>query len=163
MCTVATAFIASSLFSAYGTYRQGQAQAQSAQFNARVAENNAIAAEQQMQTVTEQEGMEKAQLRRRAEEMRATGRVGYATSGVVVGSGSALDWELALTEQEEADIDRIAYNADLERHALQSEAQSWRTTGQARRAEAREYKTASILGAGTSLLSSYSTYKTNFG
>ena len=163
MCTLAAAFIGSSLFSAYGTYRQGQAQAQAATFDARVAENNALAAEEQMKTVTVKEGMDKAELRKTVDSIRAEGEVGYASAGVVVGAGSSGAWELSLTEQEEKDLAMIEYNAALERNVLQNQAQDYRATGQARRVEAGEYKTAGALGAGTSLLSSYTTYKTKFG
>jgi hypothetical protein len=163
MCSIAAAFIGSTVLSAYGTYRQGQAQAQAAQFDARVAENNALAAEQQMQTVTVKEGMDKAELRQTVANVRAEGEVGYASAGVVVGAGSAGSWELSLTEQEQKDLATIEYNAALERNALQNQAQDYRTTGQARRVESREYRTAGVLGAGTSLLSGYSTYRTKFG
>lgn len=163
MCSIATAFIASSLFSAYGTYQQGQAAAATQKYQARVAENNAVAARQQKEAVTAKEGMEKDRLRRQYAKERATGRVGYAASGVVLGTGSPLDWELSLSDQEVEDMGMLTYQADLERHALESEARGQTAQAGMYSAAARDSKRAGVIGAGTSLLSSYSTYRQTFG
>ena len=163
MCSIATAFIASSLFSAYGTYQQGRAAAAAQNYQARVAENNAIAARQQKEAVTVKEGIEKDRLRRQYARERATGRVGYAASGVVVGSGSPLDWELALSDQEAEDRAMLSYQADLERHSLESQARGITAQAGMSRAAAFDSRRAGTIGAGTSLLSSFSTYRQTFG
>jgi hypothetical protein len=163
MCSIATAFIASSLFSAYGTYRQGQAAAATQKYQARVEENNAIAARQQMEAVTAKEGIERDRLRKQYAKDRATGRVGYAASGVVLGEGSPLDWELALSDQEIQDQGLLAYQADLERHALESQARGHTAQAGMYSAAAKDSRRAGLIGAGTSLLSSFSTYRQTFG
>ena len=177
MCSIATAFIASSLFSAYATYQQGRAaaaahtyQADAQEYQARVTENNAIAARQEKETVKVKEGIEKDRLRIQYARERARGRVGYAASGVVVGTGSPLNWELALSDQEAEDQAMLSYQADLERHSLESQARGYTAqaggyTAQAgmSHAAASDARRVGYIGTGTSLLSSYSTYGQTFG
>lgn len=162
MCTLPVIFGASALFSAYGSYKEGQASAQASEYQARVADVNAQAARNQMKSVADKEAIDKENLKRSVAKQRATGRTGYAAGGVVLGAGSALDWELDMTAQEETDLATISYNADLERGALQNQIGNYQNQAQGSRMAAKEYRNAAVLGAGTSLLSSYTTYKTTF-
>lgn len=163
MCSIATAFIASSLFSAYGTYQQGRAASAQQQYQARVAENNAVATRQQKEAVTAKEDIQKERLRRDYERDRASGRVGFASSGVVLGTGSPLHWELAMSDQEVEDLQMIEYQANLERHSLEAEARGHTTQAGMYRSAAQDSRRAGLLGTGASLLSSYSTYRQTFG
>lgn len=163
MCTPTIIFIASAAFSAYGTYRQGQAQAQAANYQARVNENNAAAAKEQMKSVAHKEEIDKSNIQRRAAKLRATGRVGFAAAGVELGSGSPLDWELNMTEQEQLDLMSVEYNADLEKAALQNQAGNYQSQANINRMTAKEARTAGLIGTGASLLNSYDTYTTRFG
>ena len=162
MCTLPVAFAASAIFSAYGSYRQGQAAAQASEYQARVADVNAQAAQNQMKSVADKEAIDKETLKRSVAKQRATGRTGYAAGGVVLGTGSALDWELDMTAQEETDLAIISYNADLERSSLQNQIGNYQNQAQGSRMAAKDSRNAAVLGAGTSLLGSYVTYKTTF-
>ena len=110
----------------------------------------------------DKEAIDKETLKRSVAKQRATGRTGYAAGGVVLGTGSALDWELDMTAQEETDLAIISYNADLERSSLQNQIGNYQNQAQGSRMAAKDSRNAAILGSGTSLLSSYTTYKTTF-
>lgn len=162
MCTVPIIFGVSTLLSAYGTYHQSQATAASQEYQARIAENNAQAARAQMEVVTAKEALDKQELKRAVARQRATGRTGYAAGGVVLGTGSALKWELDLTNQEQSDLNILSYNAEVERRNLLNQANSYSSQATVNRMTAKDAKTAGVLGTGTTLLDGYTTYKTKF-
>lgn len=162
MCTLPIIFGVSTVLSAYGTYRQGQAAAASQTYQARIAENNAEATRNQMEVVTAKEAIDKQELKRSVAKQRAVGRTGYAAGGVVLGTGSALNWELDLTNQEQSDLNIISYNAEVERRNLLNQANNYSAQATVNRMTAKDSKAAAILGAGTTLLSGYTTYKTKF-
>lgn len=162
MCTLAVAFGVSALFSAAGTYQQGQAQAKASEANARIAENNAQITKNKIQSVAVKEAQDKENLRRATAKKRAQGQVGYAAGGVVLGTGSALDWELELTEQEMIDQSTIEYNAQLEKNALGNTANAYTAQASINSAAASDAQTGALIGTGTSLLDSYVGYKLNF-
>lgn len=163
MCGPTAFFMASSAFSAYGKYKQGQAQAKAQEYQARVSENNAEAARLQVQQVTNKENIQKDELRKKLMKTKAQGRVGFAASGIKLGSGSALDWELDLVQQNVLDESNLEYNADLERNALINQSSNFKSQATLSRSAAADSRQAGIIGAGTSLLSSAYSYKLNFG
>lgn len=76
--------VASTLISAYGAIRSGQAQSAAAKYNSQVAQQNAQATQQQGEAAAEQQ---------RQDAMRKLGlmQANYGASGVDPGSGSPMD------------------------------------------------------------------------
>jgi hypothetical protein len=126
-------------------YKGNQAAAKQAQataeFNARVAENEAILL--QRRKIAEEANMRKA-----SERQVATQRVATASAGIQM-SGSALEALADSYFNTEMDALNIQYAADIEQAAKASEAALSRATG---RAKASAYKLASyqsLLQGGT--------------
>lgn len=112
-----------------------------AEYNAKVAENEAILLQRRKTT-------EEANMRKASERVVATQRVTTAASGVEL-SGSTLDAIADSFFNTEMDALNIQYAADVEQAAKASEAALTRATG---RAKASAYKLASyqsLLAGGT--------------
>ena len=125
--------------SAYGKYQSGQAQKAMADYNAKLAENEAIAKEQQAHA-------ESLQMRKDKERLQASQRAGFAKSGAIITEGTPL---LVMAEQAgimELDILNAQRNRALESSALRSQATLDKYAG-------KQAATAGTIGAGATLLS----------
>lgn len=138
--------IVSLAFSAMSAISQGRQQKNAADYNAAVANNNAIAARQQAAANAQAQARES---RRRI----GTARAGYGASGVAL-EGSPLD----IIEQSamEAELDRqnILYAGDLK-------AQGYESTATLERSKGKNAMSSAYFKAGSSLLSSASSYGMN--
>ena len=108
--------------SVYGMYEQGQAAEATADYNAKLAENEAIAKEQQAHA-------ESMQMQKNKERLLASQRAGFAKSGAVGTEGTPL---LLMAEQAgtaELDILNQQRNRAMEATALRSEADLQRFQG----------------------------------
>lgn len=124
--TSAVAAVASVSMSAYGMYAQGQQQQKQAEYQAAVANNNAIVAEQnaQIQDRAAQDALnrgriEEQQHRLKVAQMKGTQRSALAASGVEVDSGSALDMVADTAMMGEMDALTIRNNAERESYNFQ--------------------------------------------
>lgn len=125
--------------SAYAQYQQGQAQSQALKYNAKVADNQAIAAQQQAQYIADQQ---RDQTRRVLARQRAL----YGTAGVDVGVGSPL---MVLADSaREGEL-----NAQATLASGTARAQGFQAQAQLDRYMAGQAQTAGNIGAGVSLLS----------
>lgn len=99
---------------AYSSIQQGQAAKAQAEYEAQVAEQNAKLDDlRKAQTLTQSE-IEKQNLAVRTAQLRGQGRNAYASSGVALGSGSSLNWDLSVAEQQAIEsymIDQNTSNA----------------------------------------------------
>jgi hypothetical protein len=134
-----------SLLGGFLGYKGNQAAAKQAQataeFNARVAENEAVLLARRKTT-------EEANMRKASERQVATQRVATASAGIEM-SGSPLEALADSYFNTEMDALNIQYAADIEQAAKASEAALSRATG---RAKASAYKLASyqsLLAGGT--------------
>ena len=134
-----------SLLGGFLGYKGNQAAAKQAQataeFNARVAENEAVLLARRKTT-------EESNMRKASERQVATQRVATASAGIEM-SGSALEALADSYFNTEMDALNIQYAADIEQAAKASEAALSRATG---RAKASAYKLASyqsLLQGGT--------------
>jgi len=127
---------------AVSTYRQVQAQNAAAEYNARAAEMQARQAQVRA-------SREEAELRRRGRRLIGQQRVGFAASGVELGTGTP---EI-VNEQTEVGIEQdaldIRYNLALEQYGFKSQARLLRAQRQS-----PLLPVASTLLAGTSSLAS---------
>lgn len=137
--TVAYIFAAAATaVSAYSSVQQGRAAKKTAEYNAAVQRNNAIATRQQLYA-QEQERL--AAQRKQLGKMIAD----YGESGVTL-EGSPLDLIGETVKKQRLDIENARYNADLQ--ALGFEGESQLSTMRGKNAE-----TAGQLGAASAILS----------
>ena len=137
----AAATAASGFLQFKGAKAQAKAIERTADYNAKVAENEAILLQRAR---TDQE----SQLRKNADRLEGTQRVATAKSGITM-SGSPLEALADTYFNTEMDALRIQYAGDIEETAKASEAALARATG---RAKASAYKLASyqsLLEGGT--------------
>ena len=128
---------------AYGQYQAGQAAQDVANYNAKLAENEAIAREQATRSETER-------IRSEKEKMTARQRAGYAKTGAVITEGTPL---LAVAEEAglmELDILQAQRTGMLQAGASRSQAVIDRWSG-------KQAARAGIIGAGSTLLSGAAT------
>ena len=126
-----------------------KSQANLAEYNAKVQENNARAIEQRTIVASRQQ----AEAGARA---MGTMRAGIAKSGVVMTEGSPL---LALAEQEVQNVNEnqmIGYQGVVSAQGARSQATMDRTQAKIYTQQSKNVKTASYIGAGSSLLSGFS-------
>jgi len=191
MCGVAEGALAlaavSTAMGGYGMYQQGQQQQKQAEYQAAVANNNSIVAEQnaQIQDRAAQDALsrgriEEQQHRLKVAQMKGTQRSALAASGVQVDTGSALDMVADTAMMGEMDALTIRNNAERESYNSLVGAYNARAQASTLRAEAglqmmagRNAARNGTWGAATtllggaaqigmnySLLSSYEAFKT---
>ena len=147
--TAAVVAVAGAGVSAYGQYQAGQAQKEMANYNAKLAENEAIAKEQATAAETQR-------MRSQKERALAAQRAGYAKSGSVITEGTPL---LTMAEQAglmELDILQMQRTGAMSAGASKSEASLSRYSGK-QAATGAMWQTGGTLlqGAG----SAYGNYK----
>lgn len=137
IAALATSLVGTGL-SAYGQYRQGQAQQQAYEYNAKVAEANAEA--QKTETTYEEQ-----QSHERLRRLMGTQRTLYAKAGVDLSSGSPL-LVLAETAAEGAEeIQAIRYGGDVAATKELNQARLDRMYG-------KNTYNAGMIGAGSTFL-----------
>jgi hypothetical protein len=107
--------VAGVALTAYGQYEAGQSAKATANYNAKLAENEAIAKEQQAR-------VESQQMQKNKERLLASQRAGFAKGGAVITEGTPL---LLMAEQAgtaELDILNQQRNRAMEATSLRSEA-----------------------------------------
>ncbi len=131
------AFLISAAVGALGAIQEARASSAASEFNAKIADNNAIVSEQNA-------AAEEKRQRRMAGRQAANSRVAIAASGVRL-EGSPLD---VLEDQAlEAELDALNL-----RYGGQLQASNYRSQAQLERSAARSARTQGFLSAGTSLL-----------
>ena len=129
---------AGTLFSAYGTYQQGQAAQDAARYNAQMAEYAAQDAERR--------GEEDAlAVRRKAASLKSSQRVDLGGRGIVKKKSTAQDLQDQTDFFGEQDVATARYNA-------RTQAWSARAGGKLARAEGNAAAHQGLLGAGGTLL-----------
>lgn len=173
----AIATVAGTAVSAVGSISQGASAAAAAQqeasarnYQAAVARNNAIEAEQQAQR---QEMVARNEATRKSMETAArVGRIkaGQAASGVDVNTGSAVDVQAGTRAMGKLDTDTVFSNEMLKAYGYRSRAQDFRSNAEldlyrAKAAEGRagDAMTSGYLKAGGTLLSSMSSLPLKWG
>ena len=131
------AFLLSAAVGALGAIQQARSSAAASEFNAQVADNNAITAEQNA-------AADERQQRRTASREAASSRARIGAAGVSL-EGSPLD---VLEDQAlEAELDALNL-----RYGGKLQASNYRSQAQLDRSRARSAKTQGFISAGTSLL-----------
>ena len=150
MSWLATAVVvAGAGLTAYGQYSAGKSQKAMADYNAQLAENEAIEKRQQTQADIESMRIQK-------DKMKSRQRAQYAKTGAVVTEGTPL-----LAQAEEAGL--MELDILNRRRTGQMDVQSSLSEAELSKHQGKQAYRAGIIGAGSSLLSgagsAYGTYK----
>jgi len=159
--------------SAFGTYKGVKAENQANAYNAQIAANNQLIAEQGA-SLDEQRAAQaieagrvaEEQFRQKGEQLKGTQRAGFAASGVQVDTGSALDVAEDTAELTELDALTIRHNAALQAFDFNMEARNKRLKGQQYGQEAAllssRSRRSAALPVATSLLTGASSLQGRF-
>lgn len=134
---------ASTVFGVGGAIQQGISAGRTANYNARLAENNAMAARTAAAAEAERE-------RVRALRLTGTQRAGYGKAGVQL-SGSALDVIGDTAAQSELDALTILYGGESRARAAEADAAGQRFMGSAARGGALTQAGSSLLTGGSKI------------
>lgn len=146
------ATVASTGMAVAGSIQQGQAQASQAKYNAAVARNNQVIAQQNAQDALDRGAVEEQQQRKKTQLLMGQQRASLAVQGADLGSGSALDLIGDIAGTGELDALTIRHNAALEARQFQVQGLNFLADSQLQKMQARNARTASYFDAGTSFL-----------
>lgn len=145
--------VASTAVSAVGSIMAGNAQAASAEYNARIAGQNAIYAEQRAKDALERGQIEEERVRKEGTLVRKGQEARYGAANIDVGFGSPLDAIISSATQAELDALTIRSNAAREAEDYEKEAWNYRSGATLARMEGKAAKKAGVIGAFGSVLS----------
>ena len=137
---------AGTAMSAYGSYQQGKMQQQLNEYNAAIAENNKILADQKYQLDIRDQKM-------RYRKLRGKQNVAYAKAGVSLDMGSAIDLAEETGILNEWELLKMKYNTDVVKAGYTGQAAKSRFVG------AQSYASGKFNAASTLLTGGTSTYK----
>ena len=155
--------IFSTITSAVGAISQSRAESNAAQYQAQVADNNAKLAEFQAQDAAERAEEDRSELRRDVARLKAAGRTSFAAGNVLLGSGSPVDWELDIAEQEHINLERIDRAKQLEQFGFRTQQSNYLSEANNLRAQAKNARTSGFLSATSTIVGSAFNFRTNFG
>jgi hypothetical protein len=135
-----------------GGYEQSQAQAASANYNAQVARNNQIIAQQNAQIALDQGNVAEQAQRQKTAQLIGADLAQEAASGVNPNSGSALDVRSSDAQIGELNALTTRYNAALKARDYENQASSFGAQAELYSAQAGWDQTAGFLNMGSSLL-----------
>ena len=145
--------LAGTAVSAYGAMQQGKAASEAAAYNAQVAENNRIIADQNAEYAV-RAGISKAE----QESLRGRAAMGeikaaQAASAINTTLGSAVDVQTGAREANVLDVANVIQNAQLEAYGYRSEAANFGAEAGLARMEGKAAKSAGNISALGTLLS----------
>ena len=116
------AAVAGGVVSTVGNIQQAKAQQAQAEYQAELEKENAKIALRQGENIDLQANQERTQLRQRALLQRGDARTAYASSGVVLGSGSSADYEADIADAYDLDSRNLNYDVASKKWKLQVSA-----------------------------------------
>jgi len=96
--------------SAYSSIQSSRSQRMMADYEEDVAKTNAALASRQAANIDIQADQKRQALLRRMQQQRGTARSQYAAQGVVLGSGTVLDYEADVAEAYDLDLRNLNYD-----------------------------------------------------
>ena len=151
--------VGSMVASVGGGIMQGMAQSQAATYNAQVARNNEVIANQNAATVLQQGQVAEQAQRIKTGEMVGGIVANEAASGVNPNTGSALGVRSSAAETGELDALTIRYNANLEAAKLKYQGQIYGSQSQLYSSQAGWDVANSILGGASSVSDKWLQYQ----
>ena len=143
------AAVAGGVVSTVGAIQQAQQGEAQAKYQADLAERNSLLASRQAENLDLQANQDRNQLRLMSLAQRGEARAGYASGGVVLGSGSAADYEADIADAYDLDSRNLEYDIASQKWKLQVQAADYASQASLYRAQAKGYRTQQM----TSLLS----------
>lgn len=157
MCDLSLALgLLSSAIGAAGAIQQGQAQADAAEYNAKVQENNAKIAEFKARDAIVRGNEEQKKQRAHTAEIAGRQRAAMAANNIDVTYGSALDAAVDTAMLGELDALTIRSNSYREAYDHRVDATNERAGAELSRMEARNARTAGFLNAAGTLVGGFS-------
>ena len=105
-----TAVVAGGVMATVGAVQQAEQQKEMAEFQEQQELENARLANKEAEAIKIMGDQEKAQLRQRMLMQRSSARVSYASGGVVLGAGSALDYEADIADAYDLEARNLDYD-----------------------------------------------------
>ena len=154
--------IAGAGISAYGALYQGAATKEAASYQAAVAANNQIIANQNAQYAIQagQQQAEAVSLKGAAQIAKV--KAGLAANNIDVNTGSAKNVEVSQAETSQLDTETVLNNAELQAYGYRSQATNFTAQAGLEQTQAEEAPIGAGLAAGGGLLSSASSVGTNW-
>lgn len=156
MCELSTALmIGGGLISGAGQIASANAQSKAARYNAEVQRNNAMLAERQAKNVLEAGAREEQKQKALTQQLMAKQQAAMAANGVDTTFGTPLDLMVDTAKQGAIDALTIKTNTYRNYDDVRNQAVSARNQAALYDMEAKNSRTAGILGAFGSTLSSF--------
>jgi len=156
MCELSTALmIGGGLISGAGQIASANAQSKAARYNAEVQRQNAMLAERQAKNVLEAGAREEQKQKAMTQQLMAKQQAAMAANGVDVSFGTPLDLMVDTAKQGAIDALTIRTNTYRNYDDVRNQAVSARNQAALYDMEAKNSRTAGILGAFGSTLSSF--------
>lgn len=150
--------------SAAGAYGEAASAKSSLQYDARIADLNAILAERRAQVALEQGRFQVNQVRRAGAAIKGSQRAQMAASGVDLTYGTPADVISGTELMTEVDVQQAEINAVREAWGYRTQATNYQNEARSARAKAKGISpllagATSLLGSATSAASSYYNFK----
>lgn len=150
-----TAAVAGGVVGMVSSIQQSEAATKQAKYQAEVAEANALLAERQAERVDLAADRRRHALLMESQQTRGSARAGFASGGVVLASGTHLDYEADIAQTYDLDLKNLEY--DVANRKWQARVQSANDTAQselfAMQADAyAQKKTMTYIGGPISIL-----------
>jgi hypothetical protein len=153
--------------SVYGKIQEGKAQSNQYKYQAAVDRNNQIISTRQADDAIQRGKIEEENVRRRTQAIKGEQRAAYAANGIDLGSDAVVDTLADTAMLGELDALTTRSNAEREAYGFRVQGMNYGASAQNNTMAAKNTKSASRIGAMTTLLSgastvasSYSDYKT---
>ena len=147
---------ASAGLNAIGTLESGAAAKNAADYQAQVAANNAVIAEQNAEYATKAGQAAAENQSRKGAAQGGQIKVAQAAGGIDVNSGSAEDVQIGQREVNQLDTETVLSNAQLHAYGYRSQAANFKAESQLDTMKGDQAEEASYMKAGSDLLSSAS-------
>ena len=148
----------SAAVSMYGQYQQGKAAEAQYKYQAGVARNNQIIAEQNAQDAIQRGKVDVADHRRKVNQIKGSQRAGFGASGVVLDSGSPLDIVADTAMMGELDAQTISNNAEREARNYRIQGTNFGAEAGMLQSSAKSARSAANIGMAGTLLGGATTF-----
>ena len=148
---------------AFGTASSASASQQSGAYQAQVAANNQVIANQNADLALFKGNQAEQQSRQRTAQMVGADRAGFGASGVDPNSGSAVRVQSDTARIGEMDAQTIADNAQRSAWGFQRQAEAFGAESQFDTARGEQGAMASLIGGGADFAAKWTKYRTKGG
>jgi hypothetical protein len=145
--------VAGAAVSGYGAVESGNAQKSAADYQSQVAANNATIANQNALAATAAGNAQAEQAKLKNQQVVGAMMAGQASSGIDVGSGSALDTRKSQTEIGELNVETIRNNAARQAYGYRTQSMSDTAQAGLDTAQGQAAQNAGDIGGVSSILS----------